>query len=548
MSKYLILLYLLSISLISYGQSLVTDQAQISFGEVSDNTPISLPLVITNQSNELVNVVDLQFYDTYNSPAFFANNMSFGLEPGESKTIEITFSPLHNIYHNTELFIVTEHRGAFSVDLVGQGVYDNAYYFDTRNKEGEALKDELTEIIGSNTVDLGYNSIRDQMYMEVDNQAVNGQGAPENTLQGVYTGQIITGFNSRSQVQDMDFNAEHTWPQSKGASSQPMRSDMFHLYPTNESANSRRGNKKLGIVDTPIWQSGGSKDGNDGIFEPRDEQKGRSARSLLYFATRYQEVSSVELSWFFSQETTMRQWNLDFPPDSVEMARNEAIFGLQNNRNPFIDYPQFVDRIDNFTNEDEVTVTGIDIPYELVDFGYINEAGEYMFALPVYNLGETDLILNNFDLVASDKLDLVGDESEEVTIAPGEDHLFVFTLTSTGSGTEIGEFQFNTNLSDTEIEVPIYANVDVGAPKINLNEAINLFPNPTKDVLNLSITEPLPFPKEVTIFNTTGGKVFQETITQLSYQISTQDYPDGVYWLHLNYRNEVWVRPFVVQH
>jgi hypothetical protein len=41
----------------------------------------------------------------------------------------------------------------------------------------------------------------------------------------------------------------------------------------------------------------------------------------------------------------LKQWNQDDPVSSKEIDRNNAIFLIQNNRNPFIDHPEFVSGI-----------------------------------------------------------------------------------------------------------------------------------------------------------------------------------------------------------
>ena len=67
-------------------------------------------------------------------------------------------------------------------DLIGQGRYSKSYYSATENKEEELLKDAIQTLTGNGYVSLGYNTARDKMFMIIDNQAVNGQGASQNTL------------------------------------------------------------------------------------------------------------------------------------------------------------------------------------------------------------------------------------------------------------------------------------------------------------------------------------------------------------------------------
>jgi len=47
-------------------------------------------------------------------------------------------------------------------------------------------------------------------------------------------------------------------------------------------------------------------------------------------------------------ETLLRAWSVADPVDDAERARNEAVFAVQGNRNPFIDAPWWIARIDDF--------------------------------------------------------------------------------------------------------------------------------------------------------------------------------------------------------
>ena len=191
------------------------------------------------------------------------------------------------------------------------------------------------------------------MFMEFDNQRVNGQGATVNTLECVYTGRLAVGYTSRTDAQNppYNFNTEHTWPQSNFGEAEPMKSDLYHLYPTDVTANSMRANYPFGkVVSNITWQVGGSKLGNNSsgqiVFEPRDVHKGDVSRSMFYFITRY----PVNYGGFFTQvqENVFREWNKFDTVGVIESNRNNAIALLQLKRNPYIDHPEFIDRIYSF--------------------------------------------------------------------------------------------------------------------------------------------------------------------------------------------------------
>ena len=61
------------------------------------------------------------------------------------------------------------------------------------------------------------------------------------------------------------------------------------------------------------------------------------ARGVLYFSARW--GADIEEG----EEAVLRAWAADDPPDDRERARNDAIEGIQGNRNPFIDCPGLLD-------------------------------------------------------------------------------------------------------------------------------------------------------------------------------------------------------------
>lgn len=139
-------------------------------------------------------------------------------------------------------------------------------------------------------------------------------------------------------------NCEHTWPQSRfnsRYSRELQKTDLHHLFPVSSRANSSRGNIIFGEVaknqSSSLCQAskrGPSTSKGTVSFEPPDAHKGNVARSLFYFAVRYKVDISEE------EEAYLRKWNQEDPVDQEERVRNEKIYELQGNRNPFIDDPE----------------------------------------------------------------------------------------------------------------------------------------------------------------------------------------------------------------
>jgi deoxyribonuclease-1 len=147
-------------------------------------------------------------------------------------------------------------------------------------------------------------------------------------------------------------NTEHTWPQSRfvtGFPNEMEKSDLHHLFPTSAAVNSRRSSFEFGEVShedrslpCPVSQLGASDDGRRIVFEPPADHRGNVARALFYFSVRYKAPIAP------AEEKVLREWNRADPVDAAERARNERIFAVQGNRNPFVDYPELADQIQDF--------------------------------------------------------------------------------------------------------------------------------------------------------------------------------------------------------
>lgn len=181
------------------------------------------------------------------------------------------------------------------------------------------------------------------------------------------------------------WNREHVWCQSLSNNlwgESGGGSDLHHLRPVESGLNSARGNNKFGTVanrdnhkvyyednrNNPVALGGYN---NGGIFEPIDPVKGDVARIVLYVYVHYNSYTS---SVFDGHATTngsrqsnsfgnlpirnimgtttdekafelLMQWNEQDKVDDVEIQRNNYVYSLQGNRNPFIDHPEYINAI-----------------------------------------------------------------------------------------------------------------------------------------------------------------------------------------------------------
>ena len=471
-------------------QGLTVNFSQLNFGVAYENAPDSLLLTIQNPTANAITVTGIKFYTTYGQPAFSSQLTSaFTISGGGSQTTWIRFSPRHNILHNTEMVIENDGlRGFISVDLIGQVRYSKGYYAATENTSEEALKNQIGNITGIGYVSLGYNDARDEMFMSIDNKRVNGQGASQNTLECVYTGRLAVGYVDRSDCQTSDnFNTEHTWPQSLFASAEPMKSDLHHLFPTDDAANSARGDNPFAEVTNPTWSNGGSI-GTNTFFEPRDEQKGIVARAMFYFVLRYQNYSNFLDA---TQESVLRNWYNSFPVTDRDRTRVDDIEALQHNRNPFVDYPQFLERIRTIVfNSVEQKIFSFDLTQDTAIFGFVpsNTAADFNYVL--VNNGNTAIDISNIQLTHPAELSFTSGGAN-ATLQPGEAHNIGIQYLSPTTDSVRAFLSFELaevgGSGQQNVSIPVFVNDLIFSNISDVSKlTMNVYPNPAHERVYVS--------------------------------------------------------------
>lgn len=144
---------------------------------------------------------------------------------------------------------------------------------------------------------------------------------------------------------EFPYNCEHVVPQSWFNEQQPMRGDLHHLFTCEPVCNSFRSNHPYhdfkdydpeGATIHKVRNKCGK--GEDSLFEP-EYGKGAVARAMLYFLLRYpKKIENVHMEQIDIE--LLLDWHQAFPPDLYEQHRNQAIYEIQGNRNPFIDHPE----------------------------------------------------------------------------------------------------------------------------------------------------------------------------------------------------------------
>lgn len=164
-------------------------------------------------------------------------------------------------------------------------------------------------------------------------------------------------------------NIEHSFPKSWwGGSQNDAYKDLYNLYPCDRTANSKKSNYVMGVVDRTIAYDATAGEGYDlvgkgyadgklvNMWEPGDQYKGDFCRSYMYMATAYQNFS-WETEGLNQLQTgaypTLRKWCSDLfvqwsrqdVVDPLEVARNNAVAEIQQNRNLFVDFPYLCEYI-----------------------------------------------------------------------------------------------------------------------------------------------------------------------------------------------------------
>ncbi|MCB5260847.1 MAG: endonuclease [Candidatus Cloacimonetes bacterium] len=228
------------------------------------------------------------------------------------------------------------------------------YYDSVQDLSGMNLYYALQDLISTNTYS-SYDGAKVFLFQDLDN--TNGQ------VTCVYTGEVYH-INSSYSGQTSP-NTEHTYAQSWFSSSESSikKADLHHLFITTMQVNSSRGNLPFGNVastassnvyysHTPLQSYRGNNNWQRTVFQVNPQYQGNTARAILYFHTRYGD-SLVQAGE--NMLDNMITWHYADPPDEAERTRNNALHGFQGNRNPFVDHPEYVNRIWNPTSSDDPT-------------------------------------------------------------------------------------------------------------------------------------------------------------------------------------------------
>ena len=241
------------------------------------------------------------------------------------------------------------------------GAYAQSEYYVSidKTKGGEALKTALYNLI-KNHKKISYGSGEDKTwgaFYTTDAVIENGQ----RRVLDMYSNEKRYFGNKGSAVSGM--NIEHSVAKSWwGGNQNNAYCDLHHLNPSDQNANSRKSNYPLGELTSVSWENGVTFVGKANIdgssmnaYEPCDEYKGDFARVFMYMFTCYQDLT-WEYTWMNYEKSTyptlkpwavklLLKWHKQDPVSEKEVNRNNAVYAVQGNRNPYVDYPQLADYV-----------------------------------------------------------------------------------------------------------------------------------------------------------------------------------------------------------
>ena len=251
---------------------------------------------------------------------------------------------------------------SFAFSLLAQE--PSGYYKSAEGKNKAALLDALCKIVGPHT-NVGYDGLW-EVYKESDVRPGTSYFWDMYSTANYPINGSKNCSNGYKKVGDC-VNREHSIPQSWFKEAQPMKSDAFHIYPTDGKVNGQRSNYPYGECanGTTLSNNGLKGLGKLGkstfpgysgtVFEPDDEYKGDFARSYFYMAACYNNKIAGWNSDMLAKNkypcyTTwavnlLMKWHEQDPVSQKEIDRNNAVYKYQRNRNPFIDHPELADYV-----------------------------------------------------------------------------------------------------------------------------------------------------------------------------------------------------------
>jgi len=488
---------------------------------------------------------------TYTSASSFN---SLGLTPG---TLYYFFIFSANGDCNGEPFYNSTSLNGSATTLTGNGI-PPGYYDPAGSLTCGPLKTSLFNIISANYNQLSYTPGVWNAYETTDlhrNDANNADiiwdmysdnpaGAEPYTY--TFSTNQCGSYNSEADC----YNREHSFPKSWFNEAYPMYSDLNHVFPTDGYVNNRRDNYPYGEVSAPTWTSqNGSKLGpntypgfNGVVFEPRNEYKGDLARAQLYMVTRYENLvagwqgngnandilNGTAYPAFDTWDIKlMYKWHNQDPVSQKEIDRNNAVYAVQGNRNPFIDHPEYVYMVWQCTGVLPVTVTG-----------FTAQKNNESVILKWYATYETNF--ENYEIQRSTD----GIVFSKIGEVPGK-NLANYSFTDNDLP-EANTIYYRLKMIDIDGKFSYSKTVPVRLSE-NFSNA-QVYPNPTNGKLTVKLQQALTGNSGLIIADVSGRVVMKQQVKngQKNIDLDVSKFNDGRYFIKISNSNELINQSFVI--
>lgn len=379
----------------------------------------------------------------------------------------------------------------------------DGYYGNVSDKTGKDLMEALYNIIKGHT-EVSYTGLWSAFY-ETDVRNDGKVWDMYSSCNFTFGDDQDTGSGGTTEC-DV-YNREHSFPRSWfGGAVAPMNTDLFHLYPTDKKVNAVRADYPYGNVASASYtSSNGCKLGSSAVngysgtvFEPADDFKGDFARSYFYMVTRYFNLAS---SWSCemlnsTQHPALTSWALNLllewhqadPVSIKEIERNNVVYyNYQNNRNPFIDHPNLVQKT---WVQDSAPIEFVSSPVTSINIG-----NQYQYTITSSQPAGGSVTFTA--LKKPDWLSLSGQSGNQIVLSgePSASDIgnhYVVILANNGQSHAVQQFVVQVKQGGTS--------ADLMAQKPDI-----IYPNPARGIVNIKISSPEP--GIVTVFNALGSRM-----------------------------------------
>ncbi len=446
------------------------------------------------------------------------------------------------------------------------GYYNNAYN-GAVPKTCADLKTALFNIVSTDTDYVAYNSADGSYDTQNGVNNFDLHRNDDNTADIVWdmytdnpTGPELYSFDTVADECTSNFqpiigfcyNREHAYPRAWFGDDFHIRGDLHNIFATDGETNARHANWPYGDVANASWTSpAGAKLGssntavtgyNGTVFEVIDEYKGDFARVMFYMVTAYEgfmpawkNVSTADsvldgTTWPSLDSWALKQWykwHIQDPVSQKEISRNDSVFSVQGNRNPFIDHPEFVALIWQCTGLVPVTIT---------DFTAAKNVSDVVLQWNVTM--ETNFkhyeVERSIDGVSFNLIGVIAAQNKPVYNLPDVNVPDVRTVF------------YRLKMVDRDGHFTYSKTVSVNLNRKNRD--ITVYPNPAVNEINISLLQSLPTGSVIKITDIAGRElIVQKNVAgQQNIKVKVNKLPAGKYFISVFSNSDVLNDAFMI--